>query len=160
MQIQTHFESSMLEDILNKRSLKNLDKTLNLFIRESKPEINEITTDADLNLIFTSNESIRELNKNRRGLDKPTDVLSWKMFEEDMKTNLILGEIYISDEYVQNQANRKGVKIEQEVYLLIIHGFLHVCGYTHDNDIDEKNMNETTIDLLNQLGIDYSIELI
>ena len=160
MQIQTHFESSMLEDILNKRSLKNLDKTLNLFIRESKPEINEITTDADLNLIFISDESIRELNKNRRGLDKPTDVLSWKMFEEDMKTNLILGEIYISDEYVQNQANRKGVKIEQEVYLLIIHGFLHVCGYTHDNDIDEKNMNETTIDLLNQLGIDYSIELI
>lgn len=160
MQIQTHFESSMLEEILNKRSFKNLDKILNLFIRESKPEINEITTDADLNLIFTSNESIRELNKNRRGLDKPTDVLSWKMFEEDMKTNLILGEIYISDEYVQNQANRKGVKIEQEVYLLIIHGFLHVCGYTHDNDIDEKNMNETTIDLLNQLGIDYSIELI
>lgn len=160
MQISAHFESNTFKETINEKLIEKFNEVFTNFLNQKKPNIAKITKEADLNLIFISDEEIKHINKERRNLDKPTDVLSWKLYEDEITENQIIGEIYISDKYVSDQAKKKGVTDLQEICLLLTHGFLHVCGYTHDEDDTELEMNETTIQLLNQIGIDYSIKLI
>lgn len=92
--------------------------------------------EAEVCLTFTDDDTIRNLNSQYREIDRPTDVLS---FPQDMENN-ILGDIIVSVEKAKVQAEEKKHDLEQELALLVAHGFLHLLGYDHAELEEEKRM--------------------
>ena len=105
-----------------------------------------ITEDEDpgasaVNIIFIQNDKIKKLNKLFRGMDRPTDVLSFNI--DDIKEeDSVLGEIYISTDMAEDNAQKYNRKITDEILLLCCHGFLHLLGYNHDRDADYEKMHK------------------
>jgi probable rRNA maturation factor len=97
-------------------------------------------------IAFVSNQRIRNLNRQFRNIDKPTDVLSFPSEEE---TNL--GDIAISVETAAAQAKDNGLTFDAEISQLILHGLLHLAGYDHETDNGE--MNRLELRLRKKLGI-------
>jgi probable rRNA maturation factor len=88
-------------------------------------------------IAFVSDKRIRQLNRQFRGVDKPTDVLSFPAEEESN-----LGDVAISVETAAAQAEESGLSFDDEVAQLILHGLLHLCGYDHETDNGEMNRLE------------------
>jgi probable rRNA maturation factor len=91
-----------------------------------------------LSLLFTDDEKIQELNRDFRGKDMATDVLSFSQMEgeEFGFENHFLGDIVIAVPYVTKQAQGLGHSVFEEVRYLILHGILHLMGYDHDENED------------------------
>jgi probable rRNA maturation factor len=94
-------------------------------------------------IVFVSDRKMRELNKQFRGKNSTTDVLSFpfEADEFDLDDNH-LGDIVISLEQAQKQANENNLTLELEIKQLILHGVLHLCGYDHETDDGEMNKRE------------------
>lgn len=105
----------------------------------------------DVSIAFVSDDVIRKLNRQFRGKDYATDVLSFPSKAEAFENQTDLGEIVISVQRAAAQAKHNGVSFSNEVAQLILHGLLHLCGYDHETDRGE--MNRLEMRLRNQLGI-------
>jgi probable rRNA maturation factor len=99
-------------------------------------------------ITFVDNERIRELNHDFRQLDKPTDVLSFPLEEEDA-----LGDIIISIPRAREQATEYNHSFEREMGFLTVHGFLHLLGYDHHTDPEEKEMFLRQEQILQAFGL-------
>lgn len=93
----------------------------------------------ELELIITNNQNIQEINYTSRGVDKPTDVLS---FPYENMPNTPLGSIIISADFVKEKAQFYNHSINDEFNLLFIHGILHILGYDHEVDNGEHRSKE------------------
>ena len=109
-------------------------------------------TDKDIELIFVGNDAIRELNKEHRGLDESTDVLSFPL---EPLPHLPLGSIVISLEYAEQKATELGHSLSAESALLFIHGLLHLLGFDHESDDGEMRAKES--ELINEFGLPQSL---
>jgi len=98
-------------------------------------------------LLVTDDQTIRHLNKVYRDIDKETDVLSFPSGEE-----VFLGDIGISMEKAQRQAEEYGHGEEREVAFLVAHAMLHLLGYDHKTDEDEVRMRARQREILTQAG--------
>lgn len=108
------------------------------------------------NIIIVDNEEIHELNKSYRGIDRPTDVISFALEDDDtfIKMNIrILGDIYISIDKARSQALEYGHSLLRELCFLTVHGILHLLGYDHMKEEDEKVMFELQERILDSYGI-------
>lgn len=108
------------------------------------------------NIIIVDNETIKEINKTYRNKDMVTDVISFAL--EDDKTFVetdyrILGDIYICLDKAKSQAIEYGHSFLREFSFLTIHGLLHLLGYDHMTEEDEKVMFKVQEDILNKYGI-------
>lgn len=108
----------------------------------------------DVTLSFVTNERIHELNRDYRGIDKPTDVLSFECdnlpFEDEDLAEVEefeLGDVIIATDVAVAQTEEFGTTFEEEVTLLTVHGLLHLCGYDHIED-DEAEIMEALEDKL------------
>jgi len=115
-------------------------------------EIYKYLTNKDIELILTTDEEIRELNKIHRNKDKATDVLSFPL--EDMP-GMPLGSIVISLDTAKRVANELGHSIEEEIKLLFIHGLLHLLGYDHE--IDNGEMREKEKEIIEKFNLPKSL---
>ena len=124
----------------------------------------ECNFDAEISLTFTDNEGIREINRDYRDIDRPTDVLSFPMLEfsgeeEDAEFEtedglVMLGDIVISIERAREQAEEFGHSLRREIAFLVAHSMLHLLGYDHVDDAEgERLMIEKQDKVLNALGI-------
>ena len=100
-------------------------------------------------IAFVSDKRIRELNRQFRGVDKATDVLSFPADDPDESD---LGDIAVSVDTAATQAKENGLKLDEEVAQLILHGLLHLSGYDHETDNGE--MNRLELRLRRKLNID------
>ena len=109
--------------------------------------------DAGVTVAFISDRAMRALNRRWRGKRGTTDVLSFpagqSAFEEAAEPTM--GDVVISVERAARQAAEHGLKLEQEIAQLILHGLLHLCGYDHETDSGE--MNRLELRLRRRLGI-------
>jgi len=105
-------------------------------------EIASSLTNKNIELIVTSDNEIKKLNYEYRGIEKPTDVLS---FPYENMPNAPLGSIVISSWHVQKIAKELGHEESDEFALLFIHGFLHILGYDHETDSGEMRKKEVEI---------------
>lgn len=126
----------------------------------------ECNFDAEVSITFTDNKNIHKINLEHRGIDRPTDVLSFPMIEFDGEENadslsleydgdfVVLGDIVISTEQAILQAKEYGHSIKRELAFLCAHSMLHLLGYDHEiSEEDEKIMFEKQDNILNQLNI-------
>lgn len=105
-------------------------------------------SDQEVSILLVDDAAIRELNSLYRGIDAPTDVLSFAMNEDTeegedfviMEDDNILGDVVISLERAKNQAEEFGHSLEREVGFLAVHGVLHLLGYDHSGEEDTREM--------------------
>lgn len=111
----------------------------------------------EFNVIIINNEEIHKINKEYRGIDRPTDVISFALedykdikYENDYR---VLGDIYISIDKVKEQAKEYGHSEKRELAFLAVHGLLHLLGYDHMEKEDEKVMFSKQELILDGYGI-------
>lgn len=113
---------------------------------------------AEVSVTFTDNEGIHALNREYRNVDRPTDVLSFPLSDgEDYDTDgdaVLLGDIVISLERAQTQAEEYGHSFEREVAFLTVHSMLHLLGYDHETSPeDEREMFARQDEILISAGM-------
>lgn len=116
--------------------------------------------DAEVSVLFTDDAFIRELNQQWRGIDEPTDVLSFPMMDPDSDVDRtkvpgipdVLGDIVISLETARRQAEIANKTLRQEIELLLVHGMLHLLGYDHAEPDEEAAMWKKQDAILNVLA--------
>ncbi|AHV98433.1 rRNA maturation RNase YbeY [Paenibacillus sabinae] len=141
---------SLLEDILQKAGIQ------------------EGVDSGEVDLTFVDNKRIHELNREYRGIDRPTDVLSFALNEsgedepeivyevdEDEQGGIpdMLGDIIISVTRAKEQAEEYGHSLERELGFLFVHGFLHLLGYDHQDEASEAEMMGKQEQVLSQVGL-------
>ena len=99
----------------------------------------------EVSILLTNDAGITDLNREYRGIDTPTDVLSFSQVEgEDVSAApgepVLLGDVVISVETAQRQAMERGCALEDEMEVLLAHGLLHLLGYDHADPKQEKLM--------------------
>ncbi|WP_062355758.1 rRNA maturation RNase YbeY [Bacillus kwashiorkori] len=146
-------------DETNSISESEQRQILSLLSLAAKKE--NVENESEVSLIFVNNERIQEINKEYRKKDYPTDVISFALEEQtpdeitiiggDMPR--ILGDIIISVPKAKEQAEEYGHSFMRELGFLAVHGFLHLLGYDHETDADEKIMFGKQEEILNELGL-------
>ena len=108
----------------------------------------------ELSVLVTDDEGIHKLNLEKRGKDKPTDVLSFPIQEKDIPDGYkILGEVVISIDTMRKQAREIGHTDKDEFYRLLVHGILHLLGYDHEKSpYEEKRMQQKEDECLRLIG--------
>jgi probable rRNA maturation factor len=113
----------------------------------------------EVGLVFTDSQTVQQLNRDYRGVNRPTDVLAFYMLARDTVDNSFplppdgvtrLGEVIISYPQAVAQATEQGHSIERELALLVIHGILHLLGYDHEEPEDEIKMRAREKELLDR----------
>ncbi len=118
----------------------------------------DIPCTVEVSLSFVDKVRIQELNKEHRNVDKPTDVLSFPLLEEEFELNeefdpVLIGDIVICEEIAIAQAEEFGHSLEREVCFLVAHSMLHLLGYDHMEEVDDELMRTKQNLVLDTLGI-------
>ena len=118
----------------------------------------KIDKDYEISIILVDAEEIHQINRDYRNIDRPTDVISFALKDSDDEffideVDLELGDIFINIEAVVNQAKEYGHSECREISFLCTHGLLHLLGYDHMNEEDEKEMFGLQEELLNEYKI-------
>lgn len=125
--------------------------------------------ECEVSVLLTDNEGIREVNRSMRGIDSPTDVLSFPSAEYEKPADFdglddqdvfnpetgeyIVGDVMISAEKVKSQAKEYGHSERRELAFLTAHSMLHLVGYDHENEEERKVMEERQEAVLQRIGI-------
>jgi probable rRNA maturation factor len=134
---------------LKLRRVKALAKTL--------LELEKADKKAEVSIVFTDDQEIAELNKEYRGIDNPTDVLSFALMEgEDFGEDsgeVALGDVVISVETAKKQAEQAGHSMDDEIDILLAHGLLHLLGYDHAEKSEEKIMFARQAEIVKMVNV-------
>ena len=107
-------------------------------------DVLELDEHFNVSLLFTNNAAIQILNRDWRGKDKPTNVLSFPAGDSPVETDVeFLGDIALALETVRTEAADEGKTFEHHTAHLLVHGFLHLCGYDHETSEDDAEEMET-----------------
>lgn len=130
-----------------------------MVVLKKTAEVYEIEPNAEVSLVLADDEYIRNLNKQYRGKDCATDVLSFALNEGDEPdivdgpAEVLLGDIVISLETATRQAAEFGHTLERELAFLTVHGMLHLLGYDHETPEEQQEMRAEEEHVLALLGI-------
>ncbi len=117
-----------------------------------------IEDDVELSCVIVDDEKIHEINRHYRQIDRATDVISFALEDSDQfyveGMPRSLGDIFISYDHAKKQAQEYRHSLKREMCFLMMHGLLHLLGYDHMNEADEKEMFTLQEEILNQLGIE------
>ena len=108
----------------------------------------------EISIVITDNDQIQQLNKTYRGLDKPTNVLAFPMQEGQFAdiTPGLLGDVVISCETAQQEADKAKISLDERMSQLLIHGILHLTGFDHEaSQSDARKMEDKSLELLRKL---------
>ncbi len=147
----------MIETVNRQRKIIIRQKGFEDFCAELEKAVSE-ANGRSAAVVFISDRKMRQLNKQFRGVESTTDVLSFPFDAQSASFSSsdgdveraevrtlnddFLGDIAISAEQAQRQAIENGLTLENEIKQLILHGLLHLCGYDHETDSGEMNARE------------------
>lgn len=128
-------------------------------VLQKTAEVYDISVQTEVSVVLGNDQYIHELNRQYRGKDCPTDVLSFALNEGeepeviDAPGEVLLGDIIISIETASRQAEEYGHSLERELAYLTVHGILHLLGYDHMTEEEKSEMREEEEYVLSLLGI-------
>ena len=151
----------VIDYIDESKIVKEEDQQLIESLLQFAAEKEGISEECELSVTFVDNEAIRQINKEYRGKDAPTDVISFameEMGEEEIAIvgvdlPRVLGDIIISVDRTKEQAEEYGHSFQRELGFLALHGFLHLLGYDHIEKEDEIVMFTKQKDILDSYGL-------
>ena len=146
----------MITKIGYKDHIKLVEKLL-----QHAAKVENIEDGSEVSITFVTNDAIHEINREYRDKDQPTDVISFALEEMGEGEVAIIGEgiprvlgdIIISTDRTREQAEQFGHSFERELGFLAVHGFLHLLGYDHMNEEDEKVMFGKQDEILLSYGL-------
>lgn len=120
-----------------------------------------IKCDPIVSVSIVDNRYIHKINKKYRGIDRPTDVISFAFLDSENNYDkilflpgpVVLGDIYISLDKAKEQAEEYGHSLHRELSFLFVHGLLHLLGYDHMNKEDEEEMFKLQDEILSEKGV-------
>ena len=132
------------EHLINIELLKTQGERILLFLEHENHE---------LSVLLADDKKIRTLNKQYRGIDQATDVLSFSQNKKDEKepSSHLMGDVVISTVTAKRQASEHGLTLEEEIVLLLIHGTLHLLGFDHERSDEEAHMKKKTQELFSSI---------
>lgn len=140
----------------NRQSKVDIDKdildTLVLVIKESL-KVENLGENYELSISFVDNEEIKTLNREYRGIDSETDVLSFPIEDDFIVPVPLLGDIIISAEKALEQSKEYGHSLERELSYLTCHSMLHLLGYDHMEDLEKKEMRNKEKKIMKNLSL-------
>ncbi|MGJ7921411.1 rRNA maturation RNase YbeY [Neobacillus sp. LXY-4] len=147
-------------DETNKLASEDMNEVIALLNLAADKEA--VENESEVSVTFVSNERIQEINREYRDKDQPTDVISFAMEElgegemalAGLDMPRILGDIIISVPKAEEQAEEYGHSFKRELGFLAVHGFLHLLGYDHMTEAEEKEMFTKQKDILNAYGLE------
>ena len=153
--MELDFNVEISNDVSEYEALYNklFKKTLNML---------NVSENAIMSVTFVSKEQIHQINKTYRNIDRPTDVLSFPMFEPEEISQMIkenyeiedaLGDMVISIPQVEIQAKEYGHSFLRELSYMVVHSFYHLMGYDHIEEADKRIMRAKEDEILNKLNI-------
>ncbi len=144
-----------------KRSLKlPVDRSFLTMAGETTLKMISPDRDADVSIVVGNDALLRKLNRQYRGVDSATDVLSFPAGEIDPDTaGEYLGDVIISLPRAEDQAIAESHSLADELQLLVVHGMLHLLGYDHLKAADKRRMQAAQDEVLHALGVDLVIIL-
>ena len=130
-----------IRDLTRKKELKNYYKDIKKYYQKVL-EVLKLEDNFEATIIIVGRNKIHTINKQYRGIDKETDVISFAEIDSDDEFGLdnYLGDIFINVDRVKSQAKEYDHSIKREFCFLFVHGMLHLFGYDHMNLKDEKKM--------------------
>lgn len=137
------------------------DLTFNYVADTAEHELLVMDKTFNVNVCLSDDEEVHKLNKEFRGLDKPTNVLSfanidddefWNMLQDDSEVEL--GDIILSFDTLQKEANVKNISVYAHFCHLLVHGFLHILGFDHQEDKEAEEMENLEVEILAAFSID------
>lgn len=126
---------------------KNWKKYKIDFEKIANAAVSAVNKNAEVSITLVNDKEIHKLNKQYRGMDKPTNVLSFELDDD-----VLLGDIFISLDTVKKEAKEANISVEEHTVHMIVHGMLHLQGYDHLNDKEAKVMENLEIKILKKLG--------
>ncbi len=136
-------------------SWKNYKSYINMIIQRTIITL-KIEKEYNFSIIMVNPEVIHQLNKDYRNIDKETDVISFASQDDlsvlNMEESLELGDIFINVQAIRDQAKDYGHSLKREFCFLVTHGLLHLLGYDHLNQADEKIMFDLQEEILNEIA--------
>ena len=119
--------------------------------------------DAELSVCFADDTHITQLNTQFRGKEKPTNILSFQQYDdlEELRAAeepVYLGDLILAYETIKNESNEQDKSFQHHVTHLLIHGFLHLCGFDHEVEDQANEMEGFEIQILSKLGIENPYE--
>ena len=156
MKVRVYFTNKQKERRIGARLTELIETAIEKTLKHERFRGN-----AELSVTFVNNDEIHALNREFRGKDRATDVLSFPLFEADEGFvadpaigAVALGDIVISAERAHEQAEEYGHSFAREVCFLAVHSTLHLLGYDHEvSEDDEKYMNDTQEEILAKMGL-------
>ena len=137
------------DDIEITEEIKNLiEKSIAAVLK-----VENLDENVEVSVSFVGDDEIRDLNRDYRGVDKSTDVLSFPMDDEFIIGSRILGDVIINTRRVMEQAEELGHSNDRELSYLTVHSILHLLGYDHMEDEDKKEMREREKLAMKELSI-------
>jgi probable rRNA maturation factor len=147
-------------------TIKNAQRKFEINIKKIEQDITKILNflnykDFDIGILLTNNKNIQKVNKKYRNKNKPTDILSFpyhtdlqagkriKVREEEDKN---LGDLILSLEHIEKEAEKLKIPVEQHIQRLLVHGICHLLGYDHIKDKDWRKMRAKEGWLLKKLA--------
>lgn len=116
-------------------------------------KIENLEENVEVSVSFVGDDEIKDLNRDFRGVDKVTDVLSFPIDDKFMIENKILGDVIINTKRVMEQASELGHTNERELSYLTVHSILHLLGYDHMDEIEKREMREREKLAMKELSI-------
>ena len=110
--------------------------------------VSGVYKDSEVSIVLTNDDEIHDVNREYRGVDKPTNVLSFELGDD-----ILLGDIYISLDTVVREAKEASISVEDHVAHMVVHGVLHLLGYDHITDDEAQVMEFKEVGILKKLGI-------
>ncbi len=139
----------MIEDIFEQKiNPESIERAVYATLQDQSPD-----SEFDLSIVIDTDERIQELNNEYRGINAPTDVLSFSSEEIDPDTgNQYIGDIIISYPRAEQQALAAGHPVQNELQLLVVHGVLHLLGFDHSEEEEKQEMWSIQANILNKIG--------
>ncbi|WP_353096076.1 rRNA maturation RNase YbeY [Tissierella praeacuta] len=141
----------------NRQDKVKIEEEINEIIDKVAKEVLNLegkSLDCEVSVSFVDNKEIQELNREYRGVDKETDVLSFPMEDEfNIGGPVLLGDIIISVEKALEQSNDFGHSLYREVAYLTAHSMLHLLGYDHMEEEEKSIMRKKEKEVMKRLGI-------
>ena len=133
---------------------KRWDKYNIDFDKIANAAVSAVYKDSEVSITLVDDKEIHKINKEYRGIDKPTNVLSFELGDD-----VLMGDIFISIDTVLREAHDERISVEEHTAHLIVHGMLHLQGYDHIKDSDAEKMEAKEIKILKKLGYKNPYEI-
>lgn len=158
---------TLVEDNIWKAKLSNHDDMIQNTVEKTLHHLNIFEKNdkiAEISVTLTNDESIQSLNKDYRGKDKPTNVLSFPQIDwsnDDWKDDpvVMLGDVVVSFETIAREAEEQSKSLEHHFTHMLVHSIVHLFGYDHETDEEAEEMETLEIEILKQMGIENPYQM-